>query len=103
MAWRMPEGRCCPSCGYRERILITQTRGGFRLSCGWCAHLGEVMDARRAFFLAWGAPRHEVGATLNLEGVPAVFRGRLIESVPLRVVLLEGSALIAEHVEGNSA
>lgn len=95
MAWVFADTRCCPSCGYKERVLVHQTRlNRFRLSCGWCAHLGEPMDAQRAFFKAWGAPEYPPGATLNLEGVPHYQRGRLVESVPIRVMLSQTSALV---------
>lgn len=97
MAWLFSDERCCPSCGYRERILITQTREGFRLSCGWCAHLGDEMDAQRAFFKAWGAPAYPVGAILNLEGVPHYQQGRLVESVPITAILSASSALVTER------
>ncbi|WNL50807.1 hypothetical protein RPALISO_220 [Ruegeria phage RpAliso] len=99
MAWVFPEERQCPSCGHRERTLVTQTRSGFRLSCGWCAKLSDEMDAQRAFFKAWGAPRKQVGAILNLEGVPYWFKGEYIESVPITVILSAHSALVTERKE----
>lgn len=97
MVWILPDSRCCPSCGYRERILITRSREGYRLSCGWCAHLGDVMDPQRAFFKAWGPPPYDTGAILNLEGVPFWQGDTLVEAVPISVILSPASALVVER------
>lgn len=99
MAWLLEE-RCCPSCGYQERVLIVLAReNGFRLSCGWCAFLSDPMEAEDAFFRAWGAPETQVGEYLDLVGVPHWQGGRLVESVPIRVLRSRGSALVMERKE----
>lgn len=101
MAWKFPEDtRQCPSCGYRVRVLVHQSRlQQFKLSCGWCAKLSEPMDAQRAFFKAWGAPAEEAGAILNLDGVPHWQRGRYVESIPITAILSETTALVTVRKE----
>jgi hypothetical protein len=94
----MPEGRCCPNCSYTDRILVMKTRGpGYRLSCSWCAYLSEPVGAHEAFFRMWGAPYSEVGAMIDLDGAPHWYKGRYVESVPVRVINNGVSALVVER------
>jgi hypothetical protein len=97
MAWKFPDARTCPACGYQKRTLAVLCRGNqYRLSCGWCANLSDPMEAQEAFFEAWGAPSYITGAVIELVGVPAWSGGRFVESVPIRVLLGSASALVME-------
>jgi hypothetical protein len=95
MAWLFNEQRCCPLCAYEERILVTRTRKDvYRLSCGWCAYLSEPAAAHAAFFTLWDAPHHADGDFIDLQGVPHWYKGRYVESVPIRVVNAGETALV---------
>lgn len=97
MAWVHPEPRVCPSCGYSGRTLITQDgEDGYHLSCGWCAHLSGLMNARDAFFNAWEGYRVSRVVEFECAGVPHWWRGRFVESIPIRVTLREGVATVSE-------
>jgi hypothetical protein len=97
MAWLFEGTRCCPSCGYKDRILVVEQRADrYRLSCGWCASVSKLLTAREAFFYAWGAPRCYTGDSLDLEGVPVWYKGRYIASVPIHVILSPQTVFIAE-------
>ena len=96
MAWVHPEPRVCPSCSYTGRTLITQDEDRYRLSCGWCAHLSEPMDARDAFFRAWEGYRVSKAVDFECAGVPCWWRGRFVESIPIRVSLRDGVATVSE-------
>lgn len=99
MAWIMPDKRRCPSCGYMDRILVTRAREAelYRLSCGWCAYLSDRDEAHPVFFKLWDAPDYEVGAVLELSGVPHWLGRRYVESVPIRVLNNGSTALVAER------
>lgn len=98
MAWVMPKGRCCPSCGYTDRILVFKARGpGYRLSCSWCAFLSERVSTHDAFFRLWGAPEASPGDMLDLEGVSHWHRGRCVESDPVRVINNGTSAMVVSR------
>lgn len=100
MAWVIPDERCCPSCGYKDRILVMKANDpGYRLSCGWCAYLSERFGAQEVFFKMWGSPGYKPGAIMDLEGVPHFYKGRHIESVPIRVINNTHSALVVERKE----
>lgn len=86
MAWIFPEHRCCPSCGFTDRILVMHTQDKrYRLSCGWCANLSDRVEGHEAFFEMWEAPPRTPGTFMDLMGVPHAYRGKYIESVPIRV------------------
>ena len=98
MAWVMPDERCCPSCGHKERILVLQAReGGFRLSCSWCAFLSERMGAQEAFFKAWADRDYPAGHMMDLDGAAHWHKGKYVENVPIRVINNGMTALVVER------
>lgn len=97
MAWVFPDKRVCPTEGcFSERVLVIQTRNGFRLSCSNCAAVSDVMGPRDAFFRAWvdGLAPYKGGAVLELVGVPHCHRGWDVVSPPIKVLLGTDTAII---------